>query len=406
MAGKEVQEYVECTMGSQRITRVATPSTGARKRHMSAPGSGELSAKKLKSLNLEPLQSLDFESDRRTVSAKRKVNRRLYSKESNSSEDSDDDDSQFVVTSAEVHVNASTSVEQLISKLSIDMHKMYENLHSRIEALESGLEDKIVHRISNVFDKRFRTEVNKLEKKVDDKIDAKFDTFKEEIKGEIKAEVNSELGKLNNKIEQFSQQTGSEVSRDFDRSVAILNLPESRGENIETKVNALVREGLKIRDIRISSVSRKRAANKDSDGVVIVKFSSREDKQKVMSAKKSLRDSRQYAQVYINHDQPKSERVFANNFRKILSAMRTGDSNLEMRGTHVVNRRDSSGRRDNDNGRDNRDRRGDSRGNHGDDNSRRNDYRDRDSEWSSAGRHRNSRGSGRGGPGRGYNSRR
>ena len=52
-----------------------------------------------------------------------------------------------------------------------------------------------------------------------------------------------------------------QVSGDISLNFVIRNLPEGVNENIENKVNALLREGLKLRDIAVSEVQRKQSYN-------------------------------------------------------------------------------------------------------------------------------------------------
>ena len=53
-----------------------------------------------------------------------------------------------------------------------------------------------------------------------------------------------------------------------------------------------------------------------------------------MTKKNTLKNSTQYSNVYIHHDQPLSERVMADNFRTVLNALR--QHGLTMRGSRVV----------------------------------------------------------------------
>ena len=55
-----------------------------------------------------------------------------------------------------------------------------------------------------------------------------------------------------------------------------------------------------------------------------------------MVNKKNLKSSRQYSNVYIEHDQPKSERLIASNFRAILTAIRRRDTYIRMHGAKVI----------------------------------------------------------------------
>lgn len=98
-------------------------------------------------------------------------------------------------------------------------------------------------------------------------------------------------------------------------------------------MNSLIRDGLKVSDVTFSKVERKKSSS-SKPGIVIVKFKSHDDKRKVMVKKSNLGDSRQYKDVFIHHDQSHIDRLMANNFRTILSAMKQHD--FTVRGSRVV----------------------------------------------------------------------
>ena len=46
-----------------------------------------------------------------------------------------------------------------------------------------------------------------------------------------------------------------------------------------------------------------------------------DDKRKVMTDKSSLKDSRQYKDIHINHDQSREQRLMTSNFKAVLDAI-------------------------------------------------------------------------------------
>ena len=177
---------------------------------------------------------------------------------------------------------------------------------------------------------------------------------------------------------------------------------------------------MKVRDVTVSKVVRKSSDSSSRPGLVIVSFNSATDKTKVMGAKTSLRNDRQFADVYINHDQSLDERRLSNNLRTIVNAVNRGDTNLAIQGTRVVykhqNNNGATGtgeRRHNTSYRDNRpvmshENNGHStRDNNQNDSNRSNAGRDntnRREGWTSVRRGGN-RGGARGGPRTGYRGR-
>ena len=319
----DAEEYVTSIMSSQRIIRVDTPTGKGRKRQHSAPGSvggdgsdcsdGELSG--------------DTPSPRSRKGAKKARHTLAKGRSSPST------GGRLVVTGADVHVSAEKTVEQLINKLSTDVRSMFTDMSSRIDRLESGLEQRISKKVAQLLDKRVNAEVSRIKKDVD----AQIESVKDEIAVDI-AEIHEKLETIN--LERPSSQP------DISRNIVIRNLPQSSNERIDTKVNGLLRDGLKLGNITVGSAERKGThESSDKPGVVVATLKSSEDKKKVMTNKNKLKNSRQYSGVYINHDQSRDERLFADNFRAILSAVKNGDTNLTLRGARVI-RTGSSPHRD------------------------------------------------------------
>lgn len=235
-------------------------------------------------------------------------------------------------TGAEVHNDSSaddTSVKQLLSALSADMHMMYNSLHDRIDKFEAGLEQRISNKVAQLLDKRVNTELNRIKKDVDDRVE----TFKETFR----AEIDEDLNELNNKLNNMNVQI-PDTSYDRSLNIAIRGLPESDNENLSNKVNSVIKDGLSVRNVAVKTVVRKQSKIQSKPGVIIASFKSVEDKRKVMVEKSKLRDSRQYRDVYIHHDQSHEQRIMASNFKTVLSALNDNDVNLALRGSRIVRR--------------------------------------------------------------------
>lgn len=309
--GNDAEEYVETIMSSQRIVRVDTPMGKGRKRQHSAPGSvwGDGSDGEHPGDTPSPRSHKDAKKARHTIAK---------------GPSSPSTGGRLVVTGADVHVSAETTVEQLINKLSTDVHSMFSDMNSRIDKLESGLEQRISKKVAQLLDKRVNAEVSRIKKDVD----AQIDSVKDEIAVDI-AEIHEKLDSL--KLERPS------VQPDLSSNIVIRNLPQSSNERIDTKVNGLFRDGLKLGNITLETAERKETRESiNKPGVVVATLKSVEDNEKVMTAKNKLKNSRQFSRVYINHDQSRDERLFADNFRAILSAVKKGNTNLTLRGARVI----------------------------------------------------------------------
>ena len=357
----EAEAFVESVMASQRFTKVDTTNGNGRKRNLSLPS--EVSAACVKKAkggcgnSNGGLRSNDSGSDNESGDSSESEN--AVNVDESAREDPKPRKYKqarktvgrnIIVTEAEVHTDSDPSIKQLIAKLSSDMHMLYSALSERMDKLESSLEQKLSTKVAQLLDKRVNTELGRIKKEVD----ANLVSFKETLRDEI----DEELGEINNKLHDLSNRPMSSVRFDQnDRSlnVAIRDLPESANENLNSKVNALIKNGLNIRDVSVSNTERKESRVQSRPGVVIATFKSADDKRKVMSEKSKLKNSRHYDKVFIQHDQTREQRLLAGNFRTVINAINGGTSNVSFRGMLVVRNVDdnsSSSKRQEGNPRD------------------------------------------------------
>ena len=91
---------------------------------------------------------------------------------------------------------------------------------------------------------------------------------------------------------------------------------------------------LKINSVLVSSTERKVSNVNGRPGVVIAKFRNSADTSKVMSAKSSLKNNRQFPDVLIHTDQTRDDRLISSNFKTIIDAINRGDK-LSLHGSRV-----------------------------------------------------------------------
>ena len=128
------------------------------------------------------------------------------------------------------------------------MNKRMDMIELKIEQSESKVTDIIVNKINKTFDKRISSEMSKLKKEIDNKLS----DLKKEFDGEI-AELNL---KLDRNVETTNTRTTYET-RDLSLNIMVHGLPETANENISGKVDALIKDGLKVRDASMASAVRK-----------------------------------------------------------------------------------------------------------------------------------------------------
>jgi len=328
----DAEEYVQSIMSSQRITTIGTPASG-RKRHLSLPNGSHETVKKVKGSIGSPGSPVD--SSARVFATARRA---LYESPSPTSVDitatcASSNDSDAVV----IETTASPSVEQLIRQLSTDVHSLISGLTARMDKLESGLEQKISTKVTQLLDKRVSSEMSKLRKDVDSRMEG--------IKDAVVSEVSADIDDINAKLSDLRSASNSSAPRDdISCNIIIRNMSESSNENVPNRVNALLRDGMKLRSVTVDTAVRKRSSN-NKPGVIVASFRSAEDKQSAMSAKNKLKQNQQYERVYVDHDQSRGDRLLADNFRTILVALKHNDTNLCVRGSRVV-RNNSAANRD------------------------------------------------------------
>lgn len=114
--------------------------------------------------------------------------------------------------------------------------------------------------------------------------------------------------------------------------IVVINLQAHPIENVCQKVNTMLKEGLGLSDITVSSAERKMSRN-DKPGVVIAECSSPEDLRKILERKTKLKECNRYKSVYINRDLPLAQRIHNANMRTIINTI--GKDKLELKGNTI-----------------------------------------------------------------------
>ena len=246
-----------------------------------------------------------------------------------------------LVTSAEVHVDADLSsmdTRGLLMTLISQTQQNFDIMGRRMESLENNLEKKLTDKMNKAIDRRINTETNKFKKEIDKNVSDLRKEFDNEIE-----DITEKVNRVTNQIEQLD---GVSVARpekeDIKLNIVVRKLPETSRENLNNKVNSLIKDGLKLRDIEVKSVERKKSYHEGKPGLVIAQMQSLGDKKKILASKSSLKHSRVYKDVYIHSDQTKEERMMSANLRSLVSAYKAGDSNIRVMGSRIV-RNDQEG---------------------------------------------------------------
>ena len=226
-------------------------------------------------------------------------------------------------------VNGDVSTNELISIMSDNMTTMFENLNRKVDTMASDIEDRLAKKFSQIIDKRISSELSKMTKEINSRIDI------------VKNDISKEFDELEATVKEMSSEKSDlGPNGDIDLRVVLRNVPESRDENVADTVNGIIRDGLKLRDIKVVKAERKvterQTGRTTKPPVIVASFQSSEDKRAVMSNKNKLNDDR-HKNVFIHHDQTKAERVQRANFQTILDSLQKHESsNLQMRGSRVI----------------------------------------------------------------------
>ena len=91
------------------------------------------------------------------------------------------------------------------------------------------------------------------------------------------------------------------------------------------KVSSLLREGLKLKDIKVQKVERKASRN-GKPGVIVASIETLEQKRKIMETKKTQKNTNAFKKVYTEDDRPLETRVAESNMRTILKEIGKSDN--------------------------------------------------------------------------------
>lgn len=240
------------------------------------------------------------------------------------------DDSEIITIEADVHSGPSVSEERITEvppkspqQLILDRLDM---LSDTWESRFSNLNATLANTIQNTIQKVISTEVAK-----------------------VRQEFKSEIDDLKHRVIALEEKEPVESTSCNPEStnIVIMGLIQGQNENVKNKVNAVLKEGLKLKDITVESAERKKSKNEGKPGIVIAKCKSKSDHDTVMKNKSKLNESRQYKSVRIERFKSIEQLRHEADLRLILQNS-TAKDKLQVRGGHLVAKRPAQAR-NNDN---------------------------------------------------------
>ena len=166
-------------------------------------------------------------------------------------------------------------------------------------------------------------------------------TIKDEFE-KIKTSFNEDIDALTARITALENRPAPtyagavNAANGTERNIVIRNLNEEEGENVQQKVEAIIKDGCEADNIVVEKVVRKKSKNKDKPGVVIATLQNTEQKKVVLEKKANLnKDNNPHKAVFIHGDTAFEQRVIGQNWRTFIKASNMEDK-LEVKGNRVV----------------------------------------------------------------------
>ena len=230
--------------------------------------------------------------------------------------------------------NGEQCLRTLMFNISRELNRSIEGINDRILQVEENLDKNLAEKLTNVIHVTVKEEMSKARSDFDSDICA----------------MKLKLSDMEKVLQDSSGSVNIGVSAQKPCSVIIRNLKASQnvseGSNpiVKNKVISLVRDGMKLRDVRVSNAERKMPKG-DNPGLVITTFESHGQVSKVLEAKQDLRKMNDYRSVYIEPYLSQSELSTQATFRTFLRETGKSD-NYHVHGSKLMpRRRKSTGRR-------------------------------------------------------------
>ena len=172
------------------------------------------------------------------------------------------------------------SLRSLMLDISKDINASISGLNERMSQMEDNLEHKLIECLSNIINITVKEEVKKVRSDIDSEICA----------------IRTKVMDMEDAVKGYTGAASASAGTTQTCSVVIRNLRQGHNEsegansvtkNTKNKVISLVRDGLKLRDARVTSVERKQP-REDNPGIVIASFETAEQSNSVLSVKKGF----------------------------------------------------------------------------------------------------------------------
>ena len=183
----------------------------------------------------------------------------------------------------------------MISDLSANVMSVATRLEKRISDIEGNIEKRLTVKFNTVISDRIQNEVGK---------------FKEECNDEIQ-NIKMKVDKIEKSYADVVASTPKECAQkdQINLNFIVKNLAYDKREDnnkkvLHSKVESLMKDGLKVSNVIIKEVNRKSSHQENKPGIVIVTVENIDQKKSVLKAKSSLKKASKFEKVFIENDLP------------------------------------------------------------------------------------------------------
>ena len=195
--------------------------------------------------------------------------------------------------------------------------------------------------------------IKKGQENIVSRLESKIEKFKNDMTKmfdlrmkELKEEIYSDMGVITKRLEsvelsvkkameegnipilpsasETNHKCGCKEPFDPTRTVVIMGIKETPGEDLQAIVDGLILNGLKITNITPTAVLRTKSRNGKS-GIIKAEFESLENKLTILRAKLKLKEHRSYHYVYMRSSKSHVERLAELNTKTLLAELNKED---------------------------------------------------------------------------------
>mgnify|MGYP001552841162 FL=1 len=126
----------------------------------------------------------------------------------------------------------------------------------------------------------------------------------------------------------------------MDNVLYISGVPTSDHENVNNKVLSVIKDGCRVKDIKVTDCHRKKGYN-GKPGVIMAKLENKAHVDKVMDGVKNLKQSKNHKRIFLNRHQSLEVRAMKANAQALLKACGK-DKDFTFKGQFLVKKPQNS----------------------------------------------------------------